>query len=114
MTQTLTHFINGEKVAADTPHQSLNPSNTDEVVARVPLGGATQTIGAAVASPTEAELLQVKVGSPLLRCERVTRSLDGDPVLLSEHLFPAHLTVFEVDLPHVEASIAPTGLRLVE
>ena len=56
----------------------------------------------------------MKPGSPLLRCERVTRSLDGEPVLLSEHLFPAHLTVFEVDLPHVEASIAPTGLRLVE
>ena len=80
----------------------------------IPLGGATQTIGAAVASASEAELLHVKVGSPLLRCERVTRSFDGDPVLLSEHLFPAHLTVFEVDLPHVEASIAPTGLRLVE
>lgn len=80
----------------------------------VPLGGATQTIGAAVASASEAELLHVKVGSPLLRCERVTRSEAGEPVLLSEHLFPAHLTVFEVDLPHVEASIAPTGLRLVE
>ena len=80
----------------------------------VPLGGATQTIGAAVASASEAELLHVKVGSPLLRCERVTRSQAGVPVLLSEHLFPAHLTVFEVDLPHVEASIAPTGLRLVE
>ncbi len=59
-------------------------------------------------------LLQVPVGSPVLRCERVTRSLDGEPVLLSEHVFPAHLTVFVVDLPHVEASIAPTGLRLVE
>ncbi|MDQ8757147.1 aldehyde dehydrogenase family protein [Sphingosinicella sp. LHD-64] len=39
MTQTLTHFINGEKVAADTPHQSLNPSNTNEVIAHYPAGG---------------------------------------------------------------------------
>ena len=54
------------------------------------------------------------VGSPVLRCERVTRSVDGDPVLVSEHVFPAHLTEFVVDLPHVEASIAPSGLRLVE
>ena len=80
----------------------------------VPLGGAIQTIGAAVASSSEADLLKVPVGSPVLRCERTTRSVEGEPVLLSEHLFPAHLTVFEVDLPHVEASIAPTGLRLVE
>jgi GntR family transcriptional regulator len=47
----------------------------------IPLGGATQTIGA---------------------------------VLLSEHLFPGHLTEFEVDLPHPDPSMAPTGLRLVE
>ena len=80
----------------------------------VPLGGATQTIGAVLASSSEADLLNVPVGSPVLRCERTTRSVEGEPVLLSEHLFPAHLTVFEVDLPHVEASIAPTGLRLVE
>ena len=33
MTDTLTHFINGEAVAADTPGSSLNPSNTNDVVA---------------------------------------------------------------------------------
>jgi GntR family transcriptional regulator len=80
----------------------------------IPIGGATQTIGAGLASTAEAELLHVPGGSPVLRCERTTRSVEGRPVLLSEHVFPAHLTVFEVDLPHVEASIAPTGLRLVE
>jgi GntR family transcriptional regulator len=80
----------------------------------IPLGGATQTIGAAAASAADAELLQVPVGSPLLRCERTTRSASGDAVLLSEHLFPAHLTEFEVDLPHPDPSMAPTGLRLVE
>ena len=80
----------------------------------VPLGGATQTIGAALATASEAELLRVPPGSAVLRCERTTRSVDEVPVLLSEHVFPAHLTVFEVDLPHVEASMALTGLRLVE
>lgn len=80
----------------------------------VPLGGAVQTIGAAAAGAGEAEQLGVPVGSPVLRCERVTRSADGRPVLVSEHVFPAHLTEFVVDLPHVEASMAPTGLRLVE
>jgi GntR family transcriptional regulator len=80
----------------------------------VPLGGATQTIGAAAATPADAEQLRVPSGSPVLRCERITRSIDDRPVLLSEHVFPAHLTVFVVDLPHAEASMAPSGLRLVE
>jgi GntR family transcriptional regulator len=80
----------------------------------IPLGGATQTIGAAAASVDDARLLQVPAGSPLLRCERTTRSAGGEAVLLSEHLFPGHLTEFEVDLPHPDPSMAPTGLRLVE
>jgi GntR family transcriptional regulator len=80
----------------------------------VPLGGAVQTIGAALASESEGDLLGVPPGSPVLRCERVTRSVDDVPVLLSEHVFPAHLTEFVVDLPRVEASIAPSGLRLVD
>ena len=42
MTETLTHYINGEKVTADTPHESLNPSDTREVVARFPDGGAAE------------------------------------------------------------------------
>jgi GntR family transcriptional regulator len=80
----------------------------------IELGGAVQTIGAAAASAREAELLEVPVGSPVLRCERVTSSVDGEAVLVSEHTFPAHLTEFVVDLPHAEASIAPSGLRLVD
>ncbi len=39
MTDTLTHFIGGERVKADTPHESLNPSDTREIVARFPDGG---------------------------------------------------------------------------
>ncbi len=79
-----------------------------------PLGGATQTIAAAIATVGEAKLLDVPAGSALLRCERVTHDRDKVPVLLSEFLFPAHLTEFVVDLPHAETSIAPTGLRLVD
>ncbi|MEZ5207926.1 MAG: GntR family transcriptional regulator [Acidimicrobiales bacterium] len=80
----------------------------------VALAGATQTIGAVAASAHDAELLGVPTGSPLLRCERVTRATDGAVVLVSEHLFPAHLTEFVVELAHADASMAPTGLRLVE
>jgi len=42
MTDTLSHFINGEKVAADAQGESLNPSNTNEVVARYPSGGEAE------------------------------------------------------------------------
>lgn len=80
----------------------------------LPLGGATQTIAAALASAHDAELLGVPAGSPVLRCERITRDTTGRPVLVSEHVFPAHLTEFVVDLPTADPSMAPTGLRLVE
>ena len=80
----------------------------------IELGGATQTIGAAAASAADASALDVPVGSPVLRCDRVTRDVGGAPVLVSEHVFPAHLTEFVVDLPHVAGSISPTGLRLVD
>ena len=80
----------------------------------VELGGATQTIGAAGATKSDAELLGVSVGSPVLLCTRVTDDVAGRAVLMSEHVFPAHRTEFVVDLAHVERSIAPNGLRLVE
>lgn len=80
----------------------------------IPLHGATQTIGADAASPSVAQLLHVPPGSPVLRCERVTRDTNGRKVLLSEHIFPAYRTEFVVELPHAEPSLAPSGLRLVE
>jgi len=79
----------------------------------VELRGATQTIGAEVASGGDAELLGVPPGAPLLKCRRVTTDDTGRAVLMSEHLFPAHRTEFVVELPY-EPSIAPAGLRLVE
>jgi GntR family transcriptional regulator len=80
----------------------------------VALRGATQTIGAAAAGPADASLLGVPIGSPVLRCERLTTSTAGRPILLSEHIFPAHRTEFVVDLPLAEPSTTPSGLRLVE
>ena len=80
----------------------------------IELRGATQTIGADLADAADAELLAVPVGSPLLRCRRVTTDTTGRPVLMSEHLFPAHRTEFVVDLPNARPSAVPTGLRLVD
>jgi GntR family transcriptional regulator len=80
----------------------------------IELRGATQTIGADLAEPADAALLAVPVGSPLLKCRRVTTDTNGRPVLMSEHLFPAHRTEFVVDLPNDPPSSVPTGLRLVD
>jgi GntR family transcriptional regulator len=80
----------------------------------IELRGATQTIGADLAEQSDAELLAVPVGSPLLKCRRVTTDTTGRPVLMSEHLFPAHRTEFVVDLPNDRPSSVPTGLRLVD
>ena len=90
MTQTLTHFINGERVQADAPHESLNPSNTNEVVARFPDGSAAEVdaaVGAARAafpgwsgaSPeVRADLLD-KVGDTILqRREELGRLLSRE------------------------------------
>jgi GntR family transcriptional regulator len=78
----------------------------------VSVGGATQTIAAAAASEDDAALLEIPVGSPVLRCHRITRSVDGRAVLFSEFVFPAHTTEFVVDLSHAEPSMAPSGMRL--
>ena len=80
----------------------------------VQLRGATQTIGAAAATEHDARLLEVPVGSPVLRCERLTTTVTGEPVLLSEHIFPAHRTEFVVELPQSAPSLVPSGLRLVD
>jgi GntR family transcriptional regulator len=76
--------------------------------------GAEQTIGASAASDADAALLDVPAGSPVLVCERVTRAEDGVAVLMSEHVYPGHLTVFSAELPSVGAGDGPAGLRLVD
>lgn len=80
----------------------------------VDIGRATQTIGAAAADADDASLLLVPVGSPVLRCERVTWDADERAVLMSEHVFPGHRTEMVVEMPRFDPSMGPSGLRLVE
>ena len=80
----------------------------------VTLRGATQTIGADIATSGDAELLGVPVGAPLLRCQRTTTDHAGRALLLSEHVFSAHRTEFVVELPQAEPSMTPSGLRIVD
>ena len=80
----------------------------------VELRGATQTIGAAVVRSEDAGSLRIAPGSPILHCERITTDTNGRPVLMSEHVFPAHRTEFVVELPNAGPSTTPSGLRLVE
>jgi GntR family transcriptional regulator len=79
----------------------------------VALRGATQTIGADSVTDDDARLLHVPPRSPVLRCERITTDTTGRPVLMSEHVFPAHRTEFVVEMPNAAPSVTPTGLRLV-
>jgi GntR family transcriptional regulator len=102
-----------EELGAELSRNDVERSSFYELL-DMPLGGAVQTIGAAAASASDAALLEVPVGSPVLRCERVTSAEDGRRVLVSEHVFPAHRTEFVVDLPAADRSMAPSGLRLVE
>ena len=99
-------------LASDVSRSDVERSAFYELLS-VPLGGATQTIAAAAADADEARYLEIPTGSPVLRCERVTRSTAGDAVLFSVHVFPAHRTEFVVELAQAEPSIAPSGLRLV-
>lgn len=102
-----------EALAAELSRAEVERSPFYELLT-VELGGATQTIGAAAASPDDAAVLAVPEGAPVLRCWRVTSAATGEPVLVSEHVFPGHRTEFVVELPSNERSIAPSGLRLVE
>ncbi len=80
-----------------------------------PLGRASQTIGAALAGADDARLLGVPEHSPVLVVKRTTFGEDGHPVLVSEHVFPGHVTEFVVELAaRADLGETPTGLRLVD
>ena len=81
----------------------------------VELASATQTINAVAADRDEARLLDVPRGSPLLACRRVTRDRTGSPVLVSDHRYPGHRTLFEVEFPHLAAGSqwGPSGLHVL-
>lgn len=67
----LTHFIGGEPVVADTPFQSINPSNINEIIARYPAGGAAE-VNAAVAG-ARAAFPAWSAASPELRSDLLDR-----------------------------------------
>jgi aldehyde dehydrogenase (NAD+) len=67
MTEILTHLIGGERVAADTPNESLNPSDTNDVVARFPDGGQAE-VDAAVSAARDAFPAWAE-GSPEVRSD---------------------------------------------
>jgi alpha-ketoglutaric semialdehyde dehydrogenase len=50
VTDTLTHFINGEALGGDAAGESINPSNLDDVVARYPKGSAADVDAAVTAA----------------------------------------------------------------
>src|SRR5439155_13902495 len=49
MTETLTHFIGGKQISAPGALESLNPSNTGEVIAKFP-DGSVEDVNDAVAA----------------------------------------------------------------
>jgi GntR family transcriptional regulator len=79
----------------------------------VELGAATQTVAAAGAGTADADALGLAVGAPVLLCRRVTTTVAGDAVLVSEHVFVGHRAELVVELLRSEPSLAPPGVRLV-
>ncbi|MBI2169977.1 MAG: GntR family transcriptional regulator [Actinobacteria bacterium] len=104
-------------VGAALSRTDVERSTFYELLARegAALGSAVQTITAEPATTDDERHLGVAKGSPILVCHRVTSDAGGQPVLCSEHRYPAHRTCFEVELPGVaHTGEGPAGLRLVE
>lgn len=98
-------------LGADLSRSDVEESSfVDLLVGR--LGHATQVISAVAANAATAAALRVDEGAPLLRVRRVTTDLAGGNALVSEHLYPAHRTEFEVTLSGPTGE--PAGLRLVQ
>lgn len=74
-----------------------------------------QTVTAGLASESDAELLHVAAGDPLLLVRRVAIGPDGSPIALSDHRYLAQRFALEVEFnsgPATAASETP-GLRSV-
>jgi GntR family transcriptional regulator len=76
------------------------------------LGPARQVISATLADQDTAAVLGIEPGAAVLRVRRVTTDRSGGNALVSEHLYPAGQTEFEVTLQNPSSHTA--GLRLVE
>jgi GntR family transcriptional regulator len=67
----------------------------------VALGRATQTIDADALDATDAGLLGVAPGTPVLVCRRTTFTTDGRAAIASEHRYPSGRTHLEIEFPSV-------------
>ncbi len=63
----------------------------------IALASVHQTITAAIADTATARALHIEPGEPLLFVCRRTTDADGEPILYSEHRYPAHRTTFEIE-----------------
>ena len=80
----------------------------------IEVGGATQSIGAQIVDEVDASLLEIPAKSAVLVVKRTTHDRSGEVVLVSEHVFPGHLTEFVAELASAEDDVSPTGLRLLD
>lgn len=103
-----------EDLGAELSKTAVERSSFQELLP-IAFGGATQSIGAALAGRVDAQLLGVAPESPTLVVKRVTFARNGEAVLVSEHVFPGHLTEFVVSLSAAESvEASPAGMRLVD
>jgi GntR family transcriptional regulator len=75
-----------------------------------------QTITAGVANTSDAAVLNVSKGSPLLLVRRLALAADGEPLALSDHRYLAHRFTLEVEFHGWTSAGAaePPGLRVVD
>ncbi len=104
-----------EDLAAPLSKAAVERSSFLELLDEPPVR-ATQTIRAGVVDPDDADLLDLPTGDAVLQVQRVTYGRDERAILVSEHVFPGHLTELVAELPWVEDHEAapPPGLRLVD
>jgi GntR family transcriptional regulator len=78
--------------------------------AGVTLGRVTQELTAEIADPVRARLLQVDIGSPLLRINRVVQDISAEPVqYLTIYASPQRSRIL-TDVPATEIDTATTGV----
>jgi len=104
-----------EDLAAPLSKVDVERASFLELVDERPVG-ATQTIGAQIVTSDDAELLAIPAAAAVLVVRRTTHSAQARPILVSEHVFPGHLTELVAELPRTEHDEAapPPGLRLVD
>jgi GntR family transcriptional regulator len=78
--------------------------------AGVILGRVTQELTAEIADPVRSRLLQVDIGSPLLRINRVVHAISAEPVqYLTIYATPQRSRIL-TDVPAAEINTATTGV----